>query len=91
MDIITIQNPFNFLTRDSDVESMSDGWDDGTAYGYNDVAGVLLPLVACHSSVYVSMPFIGLCVALPADVCGSSYSRLLRRRPMTTAVPQPTL
>jgi hypothetical protein len=37
VDIVTIQNPFDHLVRDSDVESMSDGWDDGTAYGYNDV------------------------------------------------------
>jgi len=37
VDIITLQNPFEHLVRDSDVESMSDGWDAGTAYGYNDV------------------------------------------------------
>lgn len=38
VDIITLQNPFDHLVRDSDVEAMSDGWDDGSAYGYNDVA-----------------------------------------------------
>jgi Nucleotide-diphospho-sugar transferase len=32
-DIVTLQNPFNFLERDSDVEGMSDGFDNGTAYG----------------------------------------------------------
>ncbi|EIE27038.1 hypothetical protein COCSUDRAFT_11236, partial [Coccomyxa subellipsoidea C-169] len=37
VDIITLQNPFQFLHRDSDVEGMSDGWDNATAYGYNDV------------------------------------------------------
>lgn len=37
VDIVTLQNPFEHLVRDSDVESMSDGWDAGTAYGYNDV------------------------------------------------------
>lgn len=37
VDIVTLQNPFNYLVRDSDVESMSDGWDNATAYGYNDV------------------------------------------------------
>lgn len=31
------QDPFKHLARDSDVESMSDGWDEGSAYGYNDV------------------------------------------------------
>ncbi|GAB4813747.1 hypothetical protein N2152v2_000793 [Parachlorella kessleri] len=38
VDVIFLQNPFNFLKRDSDIEGMSDGWDNGTAYGYNDVA-----------------------------------------------------
>lgn len=33
VDIVTLQNPFNFLHRDCDVEGMSDGWDNGTAYG----------------------------------------------------------
>lgn len=33
VDIVTLQNPFNHLIRDSDVESMSDGWDADTAYG----------------------------------------------------------
>lgn len=37
VDIVTLQNPFPLLHRDVDVESMSDGWDNGTAYGYNDV------------------------------------------------------
>ncbi|KAL4858268.1 Arabinosyltransferase RRA2 [Chlorella vulgaris] len=38
VDIVFLQNPFDHLERDSDVEGMSDGWDPGTAYGYNDVA-----------------------------------------------------
>ncbi|PRW58051.1 glycosyltransferase CAZy family GT77 [Chlorella sorokiniana] len=38
VDIIFLQNPFEHLHRDSDVEGMTDGWDNGTAYGYNDVA-----------------------------------------------------
>lgn len=37
VDIVYLQNPFNYLHRDSDVESMSDGHDNMTAYGYNDV------------------------------------------------------
>jgi hypothetical protein len=28
------QSPFPFLYRDSDVEGMTDGWDDVTAYGW---------------------------------------------------------
>lgn len=37
VDIVTLQDPFKHLVRDSDVESLSDGWDADTAYGYNDV------------------------------------------------------
>jgi hypothetical protein len=31
--ITMLQNPFDFLYRDSDVEGMTDGFDDATAYG----------------------------------------------------------
>lgn len=31
VDIVFLQNPFEHLVRDSDVEGMSDGWDPGTA------------------------------------------------------------
>ena len=37
VDIVYLQNPFHYLYRDSDVESMTDGHDNMTAYGYNDV------------------------------------------------------
>ncbi|PKA51923.1 rhamnogalacturonan II specific xylosyltransferase [Apostasia shenzhenica] len=37
IDIVYLQNPFDHLHRDSDVESMSDGHNNTTAYGYNDV------------------------------------------------------
>ncbi|XP_030446993.1 arabinosyltransferase RRA3-like [Syzygium oleosum] len=37
VDIVYLQNPFDYLYRDSDVESMSDGHSNYTAYGYNDV------------------------------------------------------
>lgn len=37
VDIVYLQNPFHYLCRDSDVESMTDGHDNMTAYGYNDV------------------------------------------------------
>ncbi|XVF67385.1 hypothetical protein PTKIN_Ptkin10aG0116500 [Pterospermum kingtungense] len=37
VDIVYLQNPFNYLQRDSDVESMTDGHDNFTAYGYDDV------------------------------------------------------
>ncbi|PQM33885.1 arabinosyltransferase RRA2 [Prunus yedoensis var. nudiflora] len=37
VDIVYLQNPFDHLYRDSDVESMTDGHDNMTAYGYNNV------------------------------------------------------
>ncbi|XP_077244440.1 arabinosyltransferase RRA3-like [Tasmannia lanceolata] len=37
VDIVYLQNPFDHLYRDSDVESMTDGHNNVTAYGYNDV------------------------------------------------------
>ncbi|KAI3464987.1 hypothetical protein Pfo_021650 [Paulownia fortunei] len=37
VDIVYLQNPFDHLYRDSDLESMSDGHNNMTAYGYNDV------------------------------------------------------
>jgi hypothetical protein len=33
IDICVLQNPFNHLYRDSDIEGMSDGFDETTAYG----------------------------------------------------------
>lgn len=36
-DVIFLQNPFDHLYRDADVESMSDGHDSWSAYGYNHV------------------------------------------------------
>ncbi|KAL6572682.1 Arabinosyltransferase rra2 [Orobanche minor] len=37
VDVVYLQNPFDHLYRDCDVESMSDGYDNMTAYGYDDV------------------------------------------------------
>ncbi|KAK4258676.1 hypothetical protein QN277_005099 [Acacia crassicarpa] len=37
VDIVYLQNPFDHLIRDSDIESMSDGHNNMTAYGFNDV------------------------------------------------------
>jgi len=34
VDIVWVQNPFEYLYRDADVEGMTDGWDDVTAYGW---------------------------------------------------------
>ena len=63
VDIVTLQNPFGFLVRDCDVESMSDGWDNATAYG------ALCPL--CHTfSHYVRFArFATRCMPLCAIIC----------------------
>ena len=37
VDIVYLQNPFDHIFRDSDVESMTDGHNNMTAYGFNDV------------------------------------------------------
>ncbi|XP_027163029.1 arabinosyltransferase RRA2-like [Coffea eugenioides] len=37
VDIVYLQNPFEHFHRDSDVESMTDGHNNRTAYGYDDV------------------------------------------------------
>ncbi|PNH05073.1 hypothetical protein TSOC_008702 [Tetrabaena socialis] len=37
VDIVTLQNPFDHLHRDEDVEALSDGYDEQTAYGWDDV------------------------------------------------------
>jgi len=36
VDVVTLQDPFKHLYRDSDVEGMSDGFDERTAYGFID-------------------------------------------------------
>ncbi|CAN8312574.1 unnamed protein product [Cochlearia groenlandica] len=38
VDIVFLKNPFSHLYRDSDVESMSDGHNNVTAYGFDDVS-----------------------------------------------------
>lgn len=35
-DVLYLSNPFAALHRDSDVESMSDGWDAGSSFGWLD-------------------------------------------------------
>ena len=35
-DVVYMQDPFRALYRDSDIESMSDGWDNHTAFGFMD-------------------------------------------------------
>lgn len=39
VDIVTLRNPFegDLLARDADVEGMTDGFDDPTAFGWDDV------------------------------------------------------
>ncbi len=41
VDVIWLANPFPFLYRDTDVEGMTDGWDEPTSYGYDYGSGAL--------------------------------------------------
>ena len=34
IDVVYLQNPFDHLWRDADIEGTTDGWDDGSAYGW---------------------------------------------------------
>ena len=36
IDVVYLQNPFLSLHKDSDVEGTTDGWDDGSAYGWTE-------------------------------------------------------
>ncbi|CAL5229301.1 g12600 [Coccomyxa viridis] len=36
VDVVVVQDPFDHLYRDHDVEGMSDGFDDATAYGHGN-------------------------------------------------------
>lgn len=36
VDVVVFRNPFNLVYRDADVEGMSDGFDERTAYGHID-------------------------------------------------------
>jgi Nucleotide-diphospho-sugar transferase len=61
-DIVTLQNPFNFLERDSDVEGMSDGFDNGTAYGecvchrhsFNNALTIAVTMKCFMSSMFMA-------------------------------------
>ena len=55
VDIIYMADPFQFLYRDTDVEGMSDGWDDATAYGdaQYGTADAQLHWLGEHTSVRV--------------------------------------
>ena len=34
IDVVCVQNPFVHLHKDADIEGTTDGWDDGSAYGW---------------------------------------------------------
>ena len=36
IDVVYLRNPFDYLHRDSDIEGTTDGWDDGSAYGWTE-------------------------------------------------------
>ena len=54
VDVVWLQNPFTLpsLYRDVDVEGMTDGWDDPTAYGYEWGGHGMLRLSARNSGLF---------------------------------------
>lgn len=36
IDVVYLKNPFLSLYKDSDIEGTTDGWDDGSAYGWTE-------------------------------------------------------
>ena len=56
VDVVWISNPFTLpsLYRDSDVEGMTDGWDDASAFGYEwpGRTGTSLRLSARNSGLF---------------------------------------
>ena len=54
VDVVWLQNPFTLpsLYRDADVEGMTDGWDDPTAYGYEWEGARALRLSARNSGLF---------------------------------------
>ena len=54
VDVVWLQNPFTLpsLYRDVDVEGMTDGWDDPTAYGYDWRGNTAFRLSARNSGLF---------------------------------------
>ena len=54
-DVVYLKNPFQSIFGDSDVEGMSDGWDNSSAHGFFDrVDGRGLSLAHNLPRVYAS-------------------------------------
>ena len=53
VDVLWMTNPFPHLYRDADVEGMSDGWDEKTAFGHN-AGGGTVQLHARNSGMFAS-------------------------------------
>ena len=58
VDVVYMRNPFQespaFLHRDSDVEAMTDGWSDATAYGWH--MRLIAPPASADDGVAYSLP-----------------------------------
>lgn len=75
VDVVVLRNPFDHLHRDADVEALSDGFDERTAYGYVD--GLDDPSMGWSRYVQVSFRFASL--SKPYDqICVPSGSCWLR-------------
>lgn len=63
VDIVTLQNPFDHLYRDSDVEGMTDGFDPATAYG--EIYGVDDPSMVRACSCLLFLQVLCACIEAP--------------------------
>lgn len=74
VDVVTVQDPFKHLYRDSDVEGMSDGFDDNSAYG--EIYGVDDPSMGWSRYAQVSVHFVQAAAGAGwASVCGAASAR----------------
>lgn len=74
VDVVTVQDPFKHLYRDSDVEGMSDGFDDNSAYG--EIYGVDDPSMGWSRYAQVSVHFVQVPAGAGwASVCSQERGR----------------
>jgi len=54
VDVIWLADPFLYIYRDSDVEGMTDGWDEPTSYGYDYGSGAVRVFARNSGMFYLS-------------------------------------
>ena len=79
MDIVYLRNPFAsspaYLHRDADIEAMTDGWSDETAYGWH--LSLVAPVSAMESTTTEAA--VGRALAALASVARSGSPSFLSK------------